>query len=90
MPLPSGLTVDPNTALISGTPSVIGPFTFTVVGKDSTGVAVTGTLTLTVAAAPPVFTNPAALPDGKVGVAYSYQLIVAGGTPPYSNFTVTA
>ncbi len=90
MPLPSGLTVDPNIALISGTPDAVGSFSFTVVGKDSNGVAITGTFTVEFVAAPPVFTNPPILPGGKVGAAYSYQLTVAGGTPPYSNFTVTA
>ncbi len=90
MPLPSGLTVDPNIALISGTPDAVGSFSFTVVGKDANGFAITGTFTVTITAALPVFTNPPVLPGGEVGAAYSYQLTVSGGTPPYSGFTVTA
>ncbi|MFJ1792477.1 putative Ig domain-containing protein [Kitasatospora griseola] len=48
--LPAGLTVDPATGLISGTPTTAGTSTVTVTATDSTGPSATATFTWTVAA----------------------------------------
>lgn len=47
----------------------------------------TGTFSITVKAAPVapplVITSKSPLPDGTVGVAYSFDFAASGGTPPY-------
>ncbi|MBL7497382.1 DUF11 domain-containing protein [Frankia sp. CNm7] len=80
--LPAGLTLNPSTGLISGTPTSAGAFTFTVRVVDASGQAAAQSRTVTIAAAP-VLTFPAP-PAGEVGVAYSNQLTLSGGTAPYT------
>ncbi len=87
--LPAGLTLDPNTGNIGGVPTVSGTFTFTVQARDANGVVYSLSFTLTVAPLPS-FTTPATLPSGEQSVAYTLALASQGGTPPYSNFQVTA
>ena len=50
---------------------------------------VTVNLTVTPLVQPPVIT-PATLPNGEVNVSYSTTLGATGGTPPYSNWTVSS
>ncbi len=77
-----GLVLNAATGALSGTPTVAGPFGFTIKVTD----ALTGTATRayagTIATAPSVVT--ASLPNGELGVAYSTTLTGTGGTPPYS------
>jgi hypothetical protein len=47
--LPAGLSIDPTTGCISGTPSVGGPVTITVTATDSTGAKTNMTFTVTFA-----------------------------------------
>ncbi|MCW2784642.1 MAG: Ig family protein [Marmoricola sp.] len=79
-PLPAGLTLDPSTGVISGTPTAAGA-TNVVIGftQTSTGLAATPkTLQLTIAeAARPVIATTA-LPAGTRFHAYSTQLAVIG------------
>lgn len=88
--LPGGLTLDPDTGIISGTPNAAGVFPFTVRVTDSyTGAALPNTdfvecsITITGESGPLGITcdNP---PDGALGVAYTHTLPVSGGTPPYT------
>lgn len=79
---PSGLTINPSTGQISGTPIESGSFTANLTCGNSSGATGSGTLTITIASAPtasPIITSsPSA--SGNVGVAFSYQ-ISASNTP---------
>lgn len=82
---PAGVTVNPATGELSGTPTVAGSFTFTLTATDST----TGTpgqasqsYSLSIVS-PTLSITPATLPGGSFGVAYSQTLSSTGGTAPY-------
>ncbi|MDR2334962.1 MAG: IPTL-CTERM sorting domain-containing protein [Burkholderiaceae bacterium] len=87
--LPSGLTLDPNSGMISGTPTTAGPATATILAKDNTTHQQTASVTIVVD--PLDLTVPVenqTLPGGQVGQAYSASIVVAGGVAPYT-FTLT-
>lgn len=78
---PSGLTMSP-AGVLSGTPTEIGTFTFTVQARDANGA--TGTRDYSVVIAPARLTiTTSSLGNGSVNVAYSSGLAAAGGRPPY-------
>jgi hypothetical protein len=79
--LPPGLTLNPNTGLISGTPTTAKTYSFTVratniAGMDSKPLNISVIST----AVPPKITTTS-LPSGTVGKAYSYVLTATGTTP---------
>ena len=82
--LPAGLSLNAGTGVISGTPSGSGVSTFTIRATDSVGnignspsyTVNIGTNSLTV--------NPASLPNGTNGTAYSQTVTASGGTGPYT------
>ena len=98
--LPPGLSLNPNSGVISGTPTQLGTFSFTVRLTDSQSPAstlVSSTLRIIIDAAtdpppppppppgdPLVITSSGALTGGKVNGDYSHQLSAAGGKPPYT------
>ncbi len=80
--LPAGLTINPTTGIISGTPTATGTFTVTVTASNAGGSA---TQTLSIIIQPPAATaipvvTSGVPPNGTVGTAYSYQ-ITASNTP---------
>ena len=83
--LPAGLTIDPATGLISGTPTATGTSTVTVTASNAGGTA---TQTLTIVIQPPAVVpipavpviNSGTPPGGTVGTVYTYQ-ITASNTP---------
>ena len=81
--LPSGISLNPQSGFLGGTPTQTGAFPFTVTLSDSGGTSVTsGALSLTII---PQFTAPPQmLPSGAVGQPYSATLSASGGTPPYT------
>jgi len=82
--LPAGLTLNPATGVISGTPTGSGAATFTVQLVDG-GVPAQSTtqiFTLTVVVAPVVATST--LPDATTGADYSQTLAAANGTAPFA------
>ena len=82
--LPSGLSMDPVTGVISGTPTAVTPAAdYTVTATNSVGSA-SRTLNLTVNDAPPVFTystNPA---------TYTKSAAITANSPIFSNTPPTA
>jgi len=78
--LPSGLTLDPATGEVSGTPTTPGSSTFTLRVTDSLGAIDTVTQTVVVAAAPA--TDGSRTIDGNVGVVVRAQLDETGGIGP--------
>ncbi len=87
--LPAGLTLNPTTGVISGTPTSIGNYTLQIQGQDSTGAKASYPYSLTINAAP-VITGPASLPTWTVGEPYpNQQVTLANGTPGYSNYVVS-
>jgi large repetitive protein len=85
--LPAGLTLS-NAGVLSGTPTSVGTFNFTVRATDSGLLAQTdnNTYNLTInPAIPPIsITTASPLPTGNVGAAYSQTLAATGGTPAYT------
>ncbi len=80
--VPTGLTLNTSTGLLSGTPTAAGTFSMTVSATDSFNQVATKTVGVTIAAQPAF--AAAASPAGQVGVAYSASLSVTGGTTPFT------
>jgi hypothetical protein len=84
--LPAGLTFDPTTGVISGTPTAAGSTTFDTDFTDSASPPQTApvqSLSITVVGSPSI-TTPSPLPDGQVGVAYSTPIATTGGIGPFT------
>jgi hypothetical protein len=81
--LPAGLNLDPNTGVISGTPTNTVAATFTIRATDANGCSGTRNYSLT-PTCPALVLAPAALPIGYLGAAYTPTLSINGGTAPHS------
>ncbi|KOY84389.1 hypothetical protein AD998_21225 [bacterium 336/3] len=81
--LPSGLSLDTNTGLISGTPTTSTPnTTYTVTASQNSGAcSISQTYTFAVNCPPLTFVNPNTN-FGIVGVSYSLNASVVGNTQP--------
>ena len=82
---PAGLTLNPTTGTLTGTPTTAGPSTFTVQATNGIApVAVTGSLTITISAAPaaPVFTAKTPPVTGTIGTPYTYTFAATGNPTP--------
>src|SRR5207249_2724537 len=79
---------------ITGTPTAVGIFSFTVTAQDSTTGPATpyiGSQTYALTVNPPVITlAPSTLTAATVGIGYSQTLTGVGGTALYHNFTLTS
>lgn len=76
--IPAGLTLNPSTGELSGTPTALGSFTL-VIRVDQTGGGCFNQKSFTLAVSGAEFTNT--LPDGCLGFPYSFQLYVSGPAP---------
>lgn len=79
--LPPGLQLNPVTGQVTGTPTVGGPYTFTVQVRDAGGATATRVFGMLVTEGLSVST--ATLPAAVEGLAYTQTLSVTGGTAPY-------
>jgi hypothetical protein len=88
--LPAGLTLDPATGVLAGTPTTEGMYKFNVVVADSASKVKKVTTKLTVAVAPVAITvAPSSLLNEAHGVPFTVKLTASGGAAPYK-FKVTA
>jgi hypothetical protein len=89
--LPSWLTLNANTGLLSGTPTSAGSSSFTITASDKNQVGLSGStaFALTVNPAASLTLNPSALGNATANSAYSATLTATGGSGNYT-FAVTA
>jgi streptogramin lyase len=84
--LPPGLSVDPATGAVTGTPTTAGSFTASVTVTDSTTpTKQTQSQPVTILILPTKLTiTCGTVPQGTVGTAYSLSCSASGGTLPYT------
>src|SRR5262249_30754708 len=85
--LPAGLTLDPVSGVLSGTPIASGTFSFAVRATDTAGCVSSNSYVLTINC-PTISIRPSnpSLPNGMAGTSLNIRVI--GGTAPYS-FSIT-
>jgi hypothetical protein len=70
---------------LSGTPTQIGAFAFSIRATDSRGATGTGNFTITInSPAAPTIATTSPLPNATRGVFYTTIFTATGGTPPYT------
>ncbi len=79
--LPPGLTLDPATGIISGVPTALGTFKFTIMVIDAEMFVATKELSITM---PPLTIVTTSLPEWYNGTAKSQSLVATGGVAPYT------
>ena len=84
-PLPPGLSLGASTGTISGTPTTVGSYSFTVQVADASQ-SDTQALSITVGSAPPppLAITTTSLPQGRVMTVYSANVTATGGTGSYT------
>ena len=83
--LPGGLSINPNSGAITGTPTVAGDATISVTVTDATNpthLSATKQFPVTIVAALTISTT--ALPNGVATAPYSFTVIASGGNPTYT------
>ncbi|WP_027485765.1 putative Ig domain-containing protein [Rhodanobacter sp. OR87] len=86
--LPTGLSLNVNSGVISGTPTAGGSFNFTLTATDSGGFTGSQAYSVTVGAGTVVLA-PAALANATAETPYTHTFTANGGTAPYA-YTLTA
>lgn len=84
--LPTGLLLNSSTGAITGTPTTVGTFTFTITATDATGCTGSRLYTITIASpgCPAIVVSPTTLPPGQILVPYVQTITASGGTAPYT------
>ena len=80
--LPTGLSIDPTTGVISGTPTQVGSYSVTISATNGAGTT-TAPLTITVTPPPPIISSNLTL-MGVTGVPLSYQISASNGATGYT------
>jgi subtilisin-like proprotein convertase family protein len=86
--LPDGLTLNPTTGQVSGTPTTAGVFRYDITATDSNGCSGLRGYIQTISC-PAITVNPGILPGATVGTFYDQTVSATGGTSPHT-FSVTA
>ncbi|MBT0664052.1 putative Ig domain-containing protein [Geobacter pelophilus] len=83
--LPPGLSQNPSTGTISGTPTMAGSFSFTVKVSDNQvpSVSASKAFSLNVVIGSLSITSTSPLTSATIGVSYSKSIIASGGIKPY-------
>lgn len=79
--LPPGLSLNPSTGAITGSPISAGDYNFAGTVTDVNGASTFGNFLIRVLP-PPLEIQTQALPAGAVGVPYTASILAANGTPP--------
>jgi hypothetical protein len=85
--LPAGLSLSPS-GKVSGRPTTVGSFSFTVKVKDSNGAALSQNYSMTVD--PAITLSPATLRNTVLNSPYSQQLTASGGSGTGFTFALTS
>ena len=90
--LPAGTTLDPATGMVSGTPTAVGPFSYTVAVIDSAGAPQSASQTISGSIVPGIpALSLASTPSPTLQADQSYwQVNVASGGTPVYRYSVTA
>lgn len=88
--LPPGLTLNPTTGVVSGTPTQAGAFNSTLRAANAAGLGAPLTLTFSITPAPaaPAITSASSV-TGKVGTTFTYAIVATPGTILGYNLTGT-
>jgi hypothetical protein len=78
-----GLTFDPSTLTLAGTPSAAGAFSLTIQATDSAKLTASRSLSLTVNPSTLTLITARQLPDAKLNQPYTELIAASGGQPPY-------
>ncbi len=81
--LPAGLSLNPDTGIISGVPVMPGGFGFTVQVADAQSSTAQKSLAMTVMPSPLSVENGTSL-DARMGEPFNYQPTAIGGNAPYT------
>ncbi len=81
--LPPGLTLDYQTGVISGVPSLAGVYNFDIMLRDSNGWIVPKSCSITIRPAPEIFVRPI-FKCARVGDSACEVMQAAGGDQPYT------
>jgi len=81
--LPAGLSLNPATGQIGGSPTAAGASNFSIQVRDSQGLTATKSFSLSINVAFAITTS-SPLPAGTVGTNYSQTLTAAGGSGKYT------
>src|SRR5262249_3799476 len=79
-----GLVFDAQQAQLTATPTLPGSFTINLQARDSAGISVTKSFSITINPSPLRLMSNTQLPDAAISSPFFYQLAAAGGVPPYT------